>query len=97
MSSNDYVRLASGTAFGVEATVVAIGRITRWVVVNVVLETLIPFDRKQKVSLDLDATVALKLSQFAAINYVVRYHSGPLYPKPVLEQDVLLRFSVELI
>ena len=97
VSPNTYVRLASGNLFGVEATVTAIGRITRWVVVNVVLETLIPFDRKQKVALDLDATVALKLSQFAALNYVVRYQSGPLYPKPVLEQDVLLRFSVELI
>lgn len=97
VSPNNYVRLASGTQFGVDATVIAIGRITRWVVINGVVEALIPFDRRQKVSLNIEGTVALKLSQFAAINYVVHYTSGPLYPQAVLENDVLLRFSVELI
>jgi hypothetical protein len=96
-TTSQFLRLKSGRLFGFETSVIAIGRLTRFLVVNAVVQSLIPFNTQEKVDLQINATAALKLTQYAAINYVLTFHQGPFVGKTNIEQDVLLRFSLELL
>lgn len=90
-------RVDSTHQVGVEATVLGIARLTRWVVANIELDTLVPFDDVSNVVLELEGSVALKLTTYLSVNYVVRYlRDKALTERDRLQQDVLLRFSLEI-
>ncbi len=106
--SRVYQRQGDSHQVGVEGTVVSTARLTRFVLINLELDALLPFDEIDKTIFELEGTVAIKLTRFVSINYVVRYLIDPeQFPRdrcPVsgqtcypLENDILLRFSVELI
>jgi hypothetical protein len=101
-----YVRKRSTHQVGVEGTIVAVARLTRWVLVNLEVDTLLPFDDLEQPILEVEGTVAVKLTRYISINYVLRHLRDPtLYPLSPetgkhpypLENDVLLRFSVDII
>lgn len=93
----EYREIGSTHQVGVEATVLAIGRLSRYALINLELDTLIPFEGVGQMVLDLEASVALKLTSYASINYVLRFRRDPgLTRRDSLDQDIRLRFSVEI-
>jgi hypothetical protein len=59
---------------------------------------LIPFDKAKSAVLELEGSVAVKLTSYVSINYRLRFLRDPaLSEKDVIEQDVLLRFSLEIL
>ena len=96
-NKTSFLRLKSGHLLGFDTSVIATGRLTRFLVLNTVIQALIPFDRHTKVDLQISGTASLKLTQYAAVNYVLTYHQGPLVGTTSVEQDILLRFSLELL
>lgn len=93
-----YRRVPSTNQVGVEATVLASARVTRYVIINLELDTLVPFDSVGDVVLDIDGSIALKLTSYASVNYRLRFLRDPsLSQANVLQQDILLRFSLELL
>ena len=90
-------QVESDNQIGVELTVLAVARLTRWVLVNLELDSLVPFDGLDNTVLEIEASVALKLTSYVSINYVIRYlRDRAIFEKDPFEQDVLLRFSLEL-
>jgi hypothetical protein len=84
--------------FGAEATILGVARISRWVLFNLELDTLIPFNGFDKSVLEIEASVALKLTTYLSVNYVVRFLLDRLISdEDQLQQDILLRFSVEVL
>ena len=93
----EYGEIGSTHQVGVEATVLAIGRLSRYALINLELDTLIPFEGVGQMVLDLEASVSLKLTSYASINYVLRFRRDPgLTQRDSLDQDIRLRFSVEI-
>ncbi len=66
-------RIGSSQQVGVEATVLAVLRITRWVVANIEVDALVPFDDRDLVVLEIEGNIAIKLTQYLSVNYVLRY------------------------
>lgn len=94
-TSADFSRVASDSTFGVEATVLAIARITNYVIINLELDTLTPFSTSDAAIIDLSSTIAFKLTQFASINYVIDFlRNRNVSPRDQIEHDILLRLSV---
>jgi hypothetical protein len=94
----EFYQVGSTNQIGVEATVLGAARITRWVLLNLELDTLVPFEGVAKTILELEASVALKLTNFISINYVARIRRDPfLLTETTVQQDVRLRFSLELL
>ncbi len=93
----EYSRLTSANIYGLELTLIAIGRITRYIVVNLVADALVPFDRHQRVDLDLQGTVALKLTSYASLNFILNYIRTPTAQNATFQYDLLLRFSLEFL
>lgn len=92
-----YDKVPTDHQVGMELTVIAVARLTRWVVANVVVDALFPFGSFKQPDLDVEASLAVKLTQFVALNYVLRYQQVPrVYTNAIREQDILLRFSLEL-
>ncbi len=92
-----YERLRTNHLFGVESTVVAVGRLTRFVLLNLEFDTLAPFGNFEDLYFDLDATVAVKLTRFVSVNYVLRYRRNrAVLDRDFVSQDINLRFSIEL-
>ena len=97
-SALEYREILSTNQVGVEATILGAARITRWVLLNLEFDTLIPFEGIDKTILDLEASVSLKLTSYVSVNYVLRLiQDKSLYPDPTIQQDVRLRFSLELL
>jgi hypothetical protein len=93
--SADFSHVASDTTYGIEATVLAIARITNYVIINLELDTLTPFSRNDALIVDLSSTIAVKLTQFASINYVVDFlRNRNVSARDQIEHDILLRLSV---
>lgn len=93
----DYQRVPNNNQIGVETTLLSVIRLTRWVVLNVEVDGLFPFDELRGVVLEAEGTMSFKLTQFLSVNYTVRFfRDRSLQEKDRLEQDILLRFSVEL-
>jgi hypothetical protein len=83
--------------FGAEATLLGVARISRWVIFNLELDTLVPFNGFDKTVLEVEGSVALKLTTFLSVNYVVRFLLDRLISdEDQLQQDILLRFSLEV-
>jgi hypothetical protein len=97
-SLREYDRLGSSRQVGVEATVIAATRLTRYVVINGVVDALVPFDKPNEPNLDIEGTVALKLTQYLSLNYLIRYSQVPeVYTNAILQQDVFLRINLEIM
>ena len=93
-----YDRLGSGQQFGIETTFIIVARLTRWVIANVVVDALFPFDDLKQPNLDIQGSLAVKLTQFVSVNYVLHFTQVPtIYSTNTSEQDILLRFSLELL
>ncbi|MBI5510309.1 MAG: hypothetical protein HY903_16255 [Deltaproteobacteria bacterium] len=93
-----YTLVPSSSQYGLEATVVAVARITRWVLINVEADSLLPSDELENAVLELEGTLAIKLTSYVSLNYVARFlRDRSLSKDDRLEQDVLLRFSFELL
>jgi len=83
---------------GIETTVLTVARITRWVVANLEIDSLVPFSGFDQTVLELEASVAIKLTSYVSLNYVVRFlRDRALFERDRLQQDVLLRFSLEVL
>jgi hypothetical protein len=84
--------------FGAEATLLGVARISRWVLINLELDTIVPFNGFDKTVLEIEGSVALKLTTYLSINYVVRFLLDRLISdEDQLQQDILLRFSLEVL
>ena len=93
-----YDRVPSVNRFGAEASLLGVGRISRWVLLNLELDTLVPFNGFDKSVLEIEGSVALKLTSYLSVNYVVRFLLDRLLSeKGQLQQDILLRFSLEVL
>lgn len=93
----DFRRVASNSVYGFEATVLAIARLTNFVIVNVELDTLTPVSGGDSFIVDLNTTIALKLTQFASLNYILDFQRNRnISPRDQIEHDLLLRFSVSV-
>ena len=93
-----FIRRPSVNQVGVEATVLAIARLTRWVLINIEIDALIPFDTLSNLVIEAEGSIALKLTSYVSINYVTRFRRDPLLfdNLNIVQQDVLLRFSLEV-
>jgi hypothetical protein len=97
-SIHAYDRLGSSRQVGIEATVIASARLTRYLVLNAIVDTLIPFADPQKPNLDIEGTVAVKLTQYLSVNYLLRFMQVPeVYTNAILQQDVFLRLNLEIL
>jgi hypothetical protein len=93
-----FQEIESSNLVGVEATVLALVRPTRFLLVNVELDSLVPFTGLDQTVLEIEASAALKITSYLSLNYVVRYlRDRVLLDEDRIEQDILLRFSVELL
>ncbi|MBC7792626.1 MAG: hypothetical protein H7Z43_02875 [Clostridia bacterium] len=93
----DFRRIASNSVYGVEATLLAIARLTNYVIVNVELDTLGPLSSGDSLIVDLNSTIALKLTQYASLNYILDFQRNRnISPRDQVEHDLLLRFSVSV-
>lgn len=92
-----YRRIGASDQVGIEGTVLAMLRITRWVVATVEVDALVPFDDLDQIVLDVEGNIAVKLTQYLSVNYSLRYvYDRSLSDEALTEQDVRLRFSFEL-
>ena len=85
--------------FGAETAVLATIRFTRYILVNLEVDALLtaPF---ANAIIEAEGSIALKLTSFASINYVARYNRDATIAVDSpnrLEQDILLRFSVDVL
>ncbi|MBI2378623.1 MAG: hypothetical protein HYV07_31795 [Deltaproteobacteria bacterium] len=93
-----YVEVGPNHQVGVEGTLVASARLTRWVLANLELDSLLPFDDATALVVEANASVALKLTSYVSVNYVFRFlRDRALSPDDRIQQDVLVRFSLELL
>ncbi len=94
----DYVQLPSNNQVGIEASAAIALRLSRYVLINLDFDGLMPFDDPSALIADVEGSISLKLTSFASVNYVVRVRQDPaLAPDPAIEQDIRLRLSVELL
>jgi hypothetical protein len=95
----EYHEVPTSNQVGVEGTLLASARITRWVIVNLELDSLFPFDGIiDNAVLEVEGSVAVKLTSYASINYRLRFLRDPaLSDKDVIAQDILLRLSLEIL
>jgi len=97
-SVETYARVPFSSQTGVECTWVATGRITRWVLFNLELDSLVPFEDRENVVLEAEGTVTVKLTSYVSLNYVGRFlRDRTLSAKDRKEQDLLLRLSFEIL
>lgn len=92
----DYDAIDSTNQVGIEASAAMTLRLSRYVLVNLDFDGLMPFDDPSALIADVEGSISLKLTSYASINYVIRLRQDPaLSPDPAIEQDVRLRLSVE--
>ncbi len=84
---------------GINFIVVGVARLTRWALLNLELDTLLPFGGFSGAVIEVEASLALKLTRFISLNYVFRYLRDPKLLEATrdrIEHDVVLRFSLDL-
>ncbi len=106
-----YRRVPATHQLGIEATIIGIFRITRWVLISIDIYSLIPFfdsrvpftdasDFFENIVLDVDTTLSLKLTRFVSINYAFRYQRDPSLSvggdPNRFQNDIRVRFSLDL-
>ncbi len=91
----DFQQINSASTYGVEVTVLAIARLSNYVIINIELDTLTPFLRNESAIIDMNTTAALKLTQFVSLNYIFNFQSNRnVSPRDQIEHDILMRFSL---
>jgi hypothetical protein len=91
----DFQQINSASTYGIEVTVLAIARISNYVIINLQLDTLTPFLRNESAIIDMNTTAALKLTQFVSLNYIFNFQSNRnVSPRDQIEHDILMRFSL---
>ncbi len=94
----EYKRVDDSATVGVEATLLATARITRFFLLNLELDSLLPFDRPQDLVLDLEARLAAKLTRFVSIDYAFRFvRDRSISPEDEIENSVRVRFAIEVL
>jgi hypothetical protein len=96
-----YEKAVSGNLLGVEATVIGSARLSRWLIIDTELDTLIPFvstgPRADPV-IDWRNTVSLRLVSFFSVAYVVRLELNKQISHYLqVEQRVQLRFTFDIL
>lgn len=93
-----FEQILGNDQFGVETVILATVRLTRFILVNLELDALLTPVVEDSI-VELESSVALKLTSFLSINYVARYRRDPTINVNLdsFEQDILLRFSVDLL
>lgn len=84
---------------GAELTLLATARITRFILLNLEADALFTSPFRESV-VEGEASLAFKLTSFVSLNYVLRYERDPTIPTDIadqFEQDILLRFSVDIL
>jgi hypothetical protein len=94
-----YEQVPSRHQVGIEATVLGVARVSRWVIANLELDMLAPFEGFEELIIDLEGSIALKLTSYASVNYVIRFSRETVNDtvKNTVQQDIRLRFSLELL
>ncbi|MBK8012974.1 MAG: hypothetical protein IPK13_16660 [Deltaproteobacteria bacterium] len=93
----EFKRIGSSNQVGIEGTLLAVGRLTRWVLLNLEVDALLPFDDVKAAILEVEASVGLKLTSYLSVNYVLRFlRDQEIRDRDAFSQDLLLRFSVEV-
>ena len=73
-------------------------RLDRYAILNVDVDALVPFDDPGALIVDLEASVSVRLTSYVSVNYVLRLRQdAALSPDPAIEQDIRLRFSLEIL
>lgn len=94
----EYVKVDTSGTVGVEGTLLATARITRYLLLNIEVDSLMPFERPADTILDLEARLAAKLTRFVSIDYAFRYVRNPaISPEAELEHGVRVRFAFEVL
>ncbi|OIP35757.1 MAG: hypothetical protein AUK47_16290 [Deltaproteobacteria bacterium CG2_30_63_29] len=84
--------------FGAEGAVVLEFNPTRWALLKLDTSLLAPFDDFSNPFLELRATLALRLSSIASLNYTVKIVDDPqLLDATQIDQTILLRFAYKLL
>jgi hypothetical protein len=96
-----YKQAETENKIGIEGSVLASARITRWVIANLEFDSLFPFDGLwENAVFELEGSVAVKLTTYVSVNYRLQLLRDPSFlteNKLALQQDILLRFSLELL
>ena len=93
-----FTEVDSDNQVGIETTVLAVARITRWAVINLEVDTLLPFTSFQDTLIDFEGSLALKLTRFLSVRWVTRFiRDRAIQADDRFENDILLRFSVEVL
>lgn len=92
-----YRQVPTDNQIGIELTILAVLRLTRWVLINLEFDSLVPFDSLNNTVIELETSVALKLTSYISINYVLRFlRDRAIFQANQLENNVVLRFSLDL-
>ncbi len=96
-----FVRTDPSHLIGAEATLIGSARLTRWVLIDTELDTLIPFYAVEGVKdpvVNWKNTISLRLVSFASVAYVVKLdYNKQLSDFLQFEQRVLLRFTFDIL
>lgn len=94
----EVTRKGDAYQYGVESTVVASLRITRWVIATTEFDFLEPFGDYQHPIVDWETTVGFRLVSFASINYIFKLLSDSERSEHLqTEHRVLLRFTWRIL
>ena len=98
-NSDTPVELENDIVEGLEAAVVLLGRVTRWVTLSAEFDGLFPFDELQQPRFEWRNQVSLRLASFVSLAYRFNVESDPnleLDDDLQKEHDIQLRFSYVL-
>jgi hypothetical protein len=83
---------------GVEQGLIVVARITQWATGVIELDALVPFDDVLYTVVNVESNIAIKITEYISINYVLRYQRDATLSKDVqLENDLRLRFSFQFL
>jgi hypothetical protein len=95
-----YVQVDSSELLGLEATLIVSARLTRWLMIDTELDSLIPFlsSETNDPVMNWKNTISLRLVSFASLAYVVRLdYDKQLSDHLQAEQRILLRFTFDIL
>jgi hypothetical protein len=96
-----YAKASSNNLLGAEATFIGSARLSRWLMIDTELDTLIPFRSSGSESdpvIDWRTTISLRLVSFASLAYVIRAELKKQESENLqVEQRVQLRFTFDIL
>jgi len=96
-----YNRVDPSNLIGLEATLIASARLTRWLMIDTELDSLIPFFSSEETNdpvINWKNTISLRLVSFASLAYVIRLdYDKQLSEFIQAEQRILLRFTFDIL